>query len=89
MTLDSISAWLQTQGARLRVILTAAVTWLLVAQATLVGFADQLGPFIPTPWADRVNAALISALAVIAAIITIIRRVTPVLPSERGILPPG
>lgn len=89
MNLESIAVWLQTQGARLRVILTAAVTWLLVAQAALVAFADQIGPFLPTPWADRVNAFIVSAIAVVVAVIAVIRRVTPVLPDERGILPPG
>lgn len=87
--LDALTQWIKDLGPRLRVILTAAVTWLLVAQAALVAFADQIGPLLPTPWADRINAFIISAVAVIVAVIAIIRRVTPVLPEERGILPPN
>jgi len=72
--------------ARLRVILTAAVTYFVAAAAIASVAAGELGAVagIPT-W---VMHALGVVVAVSTGAIGIIRRVTPALPETRGLLPP-
>lgn len=70
---------------RIKVILTAAVTWLVVLATVLTIVAgelqDQGGDFAPVvAWIARI-------ITVIGVVVTIIRRVTPVLPQQRGLLP--
>lgn len=72
-------------AAKAKVVLTAAITWLVALEAALVILADELAPLIPAPWSDRINAGLLIAIGIIATAVAIIRRVTPVIPSERGI----
>ena len=74
--------------ARARVVLTAAVTWLQVAAAALVIGAEEIGKAIPEISTDLV-AWSVRVAAVLGAIVATIRRVTPVLPAERGLLPAG
>jgi hypothetical protein len=59
--------------------MTAAVTWLTFAGAVAVIVADEI-PGV-SGWALRVAA-------IIATAISIIRRVEPVIPERRGVLPP-
>jgi hypothetical protein len=73
--------------ARVKVVLSAAVTWLVVASSVVTVFADEIAPIIPAPWSERASAIAVTVLGVLAAAIAIIRRVSPVLPDERGILP--
>ena len=72
---------------KLRVIMRSTVTWLifagLVAQATVDELVEHVGGDVAT-WAGRV-ASVIGAAAVVA--IGVIRRVSPVAPWERGVLP--
>lgn len=72
---------------RIVVILKAAPTYLVLASTVLTIIADELAKILPTPWADRLTALVITVTAALAAIVAIIRRVTPVAPAERGILP--
>lgn len=72
-------------AAKAKVVLTAAVTWLIALEAALIVLSDELAKAIPVPWADRVTAWVLIAIGVIGTAIAIIRRVTPVLPDERGI----
>lgn len=72
---------------RIVVILKAAPTYLVLASTVLTVIADELAKILPTPWAERLTALVITVTAALAAAIAIIRRVTPVLPEERGILP--
>jgi hypothetical protein len=74
--------------ACVRVVLTAAPTYLTGA-ATAIAFAkDEIAETFPAAaepvarWAVPVAAGLLCAAR-------IIRRVTPVLPEERGLLPAG
>ena len=69
------------------VVLSAAVTWLVLAAAVITAFAGEIAPLLPTPWSERLSAWTLSAVAIIGAAIAIIRRVTPVAAEERGILP--
>lgn len=73
--------------ARIKVILNAAVTYLVAAGIILTIVLEELDPFagdVPAFVFRTLTAA--ATIAGVAA--TIIRRVTPVLPDDRGILPP-
>lgn len=73
--------------ARLRVILSAAVTWLVTLAAVLVIVIDELGSVAGIP--AGVIKALGSLLTIVGVAVAIIRRVSPVLPAARGILDNG
>jgi hypothetical protein len=74
--------------ARIRVVLTAAVTWLILAATVLGIIAANLQPFTDgNPAVARVVAFIAAIVAVIAVIVRIISQVTPVLHSARGLLP--
>lgn len=72
---------------QLKVILTSVVTYATLA-ATILGIlstefaASQFSGLL-----EPVVAALGVAVSVLLLAITVIRQVTPVLPSERGLLP--
>jgi hypothetical protein len=74
--------------ARVRVVLTAAPTYLTAAATAIALAREEIAATFPTAaepiarWAVPVAAALLCAAR-------IIRRVTPVLPEERGLLPAG
>ena len=63
---------------RVKVVMSAAVTWLTVLGAVAVIVADEV-PGV-AGWALRVAAVAGTA-------VSIIRRVEPVLPERRGVLP--
>lgn len=83
--LTSVRFWLDLR-ARLVVWAAAAVTWLIAAGMVLGQLAGQVGDLGPIG-AD-VAAWALRAAAWAATAVLIIRRVTPVLKSERGLLPP-
>ena len=85
--MTDLFAQLEELWARAQVVLTAAVTWLVIAAAVITIIADELAKVLPAPWSDRISAWAITILGVLGAVITIIRRVTPVRPEERGLLP--
>ena len=66
--------------ARVRVVLTSLVTYLLIASSILTIVAEEL----PGPAAEWIGRAVVW----LATAVTIIRRVTPVLPEDRGLVPP-
>lgn len=76
----------QLLTARARVVLTGFVTWLVVLNVIVVDAARLLGEYAPPGWAGAIQA-LGSIAAVVGTAIAIIRRVTQVLPEERGLLP--
>lgn len=69
---------------KLKVIASAAVTWLIAASVVVSAVAPQLAELFPqsaediTTWAARVVAWL-------GAAVLIVRRVTPVPADQRGI----
>jgi len=79
---------MKKQLARARVVLVNAVTWLQVASAALVIGAEEIGKAIPGISTD-VAAWAVRIAAVLGAVVATIRRVSPVLPAERGLLPAG
>jgi len=76
----------QLLAARARVVLTGFVTWLVVINVILVDAARLLGEHAPPGWAAVVQI-FGAVAAVVGTAIAIIRRVTQVLPEERGLLP--
>jgi hypothetical protein len=74
--------------ARIRALLTAAPTWITSAAAVVVILRDTIAEHFPGA-ADDVVAIATPVLAVLVAAHQIVRRVSPVLKAERGLLPPG
>lgn len=71
---------------KVRVVLSAAVTYITIITVAATAFVNQFGNLLPDNWHWLIDWIL-KAVVVLAGAVTIIRRVTPVLPSERGILP--
>jgi hypothetical protein len=70
---------------RIRTVLTAAVTWLVVLSTVLTIVMAELDEFAGIP--PGVIRGIGTALAVVGVVLAIIRRVTPVLPDARGLAP--
>lgn len=73
--------------ARAQVILRAAPTWIGGAAIVVTVAADEVAKVLPTHAAETVGSVAVQVLAWLGAAVAIIRRVTPVRPEERGILP--
>jgi len=69
---------------RVKVIARTAVTWLVFASVLLTAIAGELADLLPGN--PEVTTFIMRVVAWITAAITIIRRVTPVAPDERGVL---
>jgi cyanophycinase-like exopeptidase len=72
---------------RAKTLLGALVTWLTVIGAVLTIAVDELTDYIDEPAVAAVIKVLGAAVVAIAVAINIVRRVTPVIPSDRGLLP--
>lgn len=70
---------------RIRTVLSAAVTWLVLIGFALTQVAAELDEFAGVP--PGVIQWVGSAIAIVGAIVAIIRRVTPVLEQARGLDP--
>ena len=73
--------------ARIKVVLAAAVTWIVVASTVVTLASDEIAEVLPAGDAETVGAVAAKIVAVLGAAVAIIRRVQPVIESERGILP--
>jgi hypothetical protein len=73
---------------RVSVVLKAAPTWLLAASTAITITSEELVKLLPDTWDEQVVRWAAVATGAIAAAVAIIRRVSPVLPDERGLLPP-
>ena len=71
---------------RIKVVMSAAVTYLTTAAVILGIFNEELGSITQLP--DWVGQVLAGAISVIGVAVVIIRRVEPVIPTRRGILEP-
>jgi len=74
---------------KLSVLLKAIPTWGAAVQGVLVAFAAGIVPLLPLDVGVKVGAAVAAAIAWIAGVVKVVSSVTPVPPSERGLLPPG
>lgn len=72
--------------ARVKVVLTAAPTYLTAASAAVIIAREEIVELLPEAWQGNAVQVTVTALAWLTAAITIIRRVTPVLPDDRGLL---
>lgn len=72
--------------AKVRVVLSAAVTYITIITVAATAFVSQFGDLLPDSW-HWITDWILKAVVVLAGAVAIIRRVTPVLPADRGILP--
>lgn len=74
--------------ARAKVVLSAAVTWIVAITVVLTEIASELEGLGPV--GEQASQIIARILTWLFAAVLIIRRVRPVLDkAERGILPPG
>ena len=71
---------------RIKVVLSAAVTYLTLAAVILGIFSEEIGKVFQLP--DAVGQAIAAVASTIGVAIAIIRRVEPVIPRRRGLLEP-
>jgi hypothetical protein len=75
---------------RVKVVLGNISTWLIAAAAVISIFAEEIVKVLPEDWEGSVSQAVVVILGVITAAVAIIRRVTPVIGEQQGLLPvPG
>lgn len=72
---------------RARVVLTAAVTYIMLATGIITTAAATLVPALPEPYGSQVAAGAAAVVTFLTGVVAIIRRVTPVEREERGVLP--
>lgn len=72
---------------RARTLFTAVVTWLTLAGAVLSIVADELAAYAADGTVAVVIAIIGRILTAIAVAVAIVRRVTEVIPPDRGLLP--
>lgn len=77
---------------RARTLATAALTWILIAGAVLTAVAQALTTAavdnaIEQPWLNDLVAWLTVAAGALATIAAVVRRVTEVIPEQRGLIP--
>ena len=82
MTRIDVLDFIAELPAKTRVIARSVITLLAAAQAVAVAVVAELGDDIPL--VARVGSYVVAALA---AAVAGLRRVTPVEPDERGVLP--
>lgn len=75
--------------ARTRVLLTAAPTYLVAAYAVVSIVTEEISKVVPSGWQDNAVQIGGAIVGILGAALAIVRRVTPVLPAERGILHSG
>lgn len=74
--------------ARVKVILRAAPTYLVALGAILTILVDELTPYADVPAVEWVLRVLGVLVVVAGVAVSIVRRVEPVVPERRGVLPP-
>lgn len=73
--------------ARAVVLAHAAPTFIVAASALLTYATAELAPLLPAGWLEVAGHVVGYALAWVGAAAAIVRRVSPVPPAKRGILP--
>lgn len=74
--------------ARIKVVLTALPTWLTAIAVTITALSPLIAGMFPHD-AEVIARVAVAVVAGIGSAIAIIRKVTPVLPSQVGLLPQG
>lgn len=75
--------------ARARVVLRSAPTWLVFAALVAQVVTEEVSKVVPAGAVAQVVAIGGHVVSWLGAAVAIIRRVTPALPADRGILPPN
>lgn len=75
--------------ARVRTVLTAAPTYLTALAVIISIFSEEISTLLPEGPAGQVSHWAVVAVGWLGAAVTIIRRVTPVIPDERGLIAKG
>lgn len=79
---------LRNTWRRVVVVAKAAPTWLVAASTAVTIASEELVKLLPDHWDEQVVRWATVATGALGAAVILIRRLTPVLPDERGILPP-
>jgi hypothetical protein len=77
---------------RARTLATAALTWILIAGAVLTAVAQALTSAavdnaIDLPWLNDLVGWCTVAAGALATVAAVVRRVTEVIPEQRGLIP--
>lgn len=73
--------------ARIKVLATEATTWLLVLMGALIELSDKLNKIVGLD--PAIVGGITKAVVLIGTAVAIIRRVTEVIDSQKGLLPVG
>lgn len=87
-TYADVMTFLRDLYRKTLVVLTAAPTYLAGAVMVLTIFREEVVSVLPDAWQADATGVIVSVVGALAAAIAVIRRVTPVLKGERGLLPP-
>lgn len=79
-------------AVKARTLATAALTWIIIAGAVLTAVAQALttaatGAAIEVAWVDTVTQWCTVAAGTLVTIAAVVRRVTEVIPEQRGLSP--
>lgn len=77
---------MKTLLARASVVLHAAPTYLVIASSIVTLIADEVAAVLPAGQATTVGALAVRVVGILGAAVGIIRRVTPVVDGDRGLL---
>lgn len=80
---------IRTLIERALVVLKAAPTWIAALSTAITLAADEIVAVLPDQWDGAVAAWVARAVAFLAAVVAIVRRVTPVAKAARGLLDDG
>ena len=73
---------------RVQVVATSAVTWISTASFVVVVLAEEISKVVAPDSAETVTRVSVRIVALLGAVVAIIRRVSPVAIADRGLLPP-
>ena len=74
---------------RVLTLIKALPTWLTAAAAVIAIFSEEIVDLLPESWQGGFSQGVLVVLAILAAAVNIVRRVTPVVSAERGLHPPA
>lgn len=67
------------------VVVTALPALLAAVVLAAPILAEEAAKVLPAPWSDRVTALCLTVAAIAAALVQVVRRLTPVVKSARGL----
>lgn len=70
---------------KLKTLFTALPTYLVALSAVVTILSQEIASVLPTGAAEDVGRIALIVVGVLGAAVNIVRRVTPVLPADRGL----